>query len=290
MPLKRYKGRNSVSYSRRSKSRKPSPKKKSYAKRKTMTRKRVVNIASTKKMDTMSTVSIRPDGSAFREPFVMNGDTTYIIPWVATWRNFQTSSTNTVKGLKADPTRSATSCYMRRLKEQIQLATNDGQCWQWRRICFTMKGDDIYAAAGPSFRVAFQNSGGYQRLFSDWNNTKGGTTPPINFLVDPIFKGTAGTDWDDPFVAPLDPYRIGVKYDKTRYIRSGNNFGMLKMVKLWHPMNKTLIYNDDENGGVTDAAATSVRTHGMGDYYVIDMFRAATGAVAGSQLNIRSSG
>ncbi|QCX29490.1 capsid protein [Plant associated genomovirus 12] len=293
MPLRRYKGRNSVSYKRRSKSRKPAPKRRKYAKRRPMTRKRVLNIASVKKADTMGTTSVRADGTTFREPFVMNGDKTYMIPWIATWRNFQTSSTNSTRGLRQDPTRSATSCYMRGLKENIQLGTNDGQCWQWRRICFTMKGDDIYSNQSTQFRIAFQSSAGYQRVFCDWNNdkTNGSTTYPAPsvMLAGPVFKGTLVRIGDDPFIAPVDPLRVTLKYDKTRYLRSGNNFGMLKTTRLWHPMNATLHYDDNENGGVEDGATVSVKTHGMGDYYVIDLFRAATGAVAGSQLNLRST-
>nr|QJB18619.1 MAG: capsid protein [Genomoviridae sp.] len=289
MPLKRYKSRKSVSYKPRSKYRKPYQKKKKYAKRKPMTRKRVANIASVKKSDTMQTISIRPDGTAFREPFVMNGDKTYVLPWIATWRNFQTSSTNQVKGLRQDSTRSATSCYMRGLKESLQLGTNDGQYWQWRRICFTMKGDDISVNASTKYRMAYQNENGYQRVMNDWNNMKGETPVPVGFIVDPLFKGTRDKDWDDPFIAPVDPLRVTLKYDKTRYLRSGNNFGMLKTARLWHPMNAMLHYDDEENGGIQNAGTMSVKTHGMGDYYVIDFFRAADGSTAGSQLSVRST-
>ncbi|QCS35902.1 capsid protein [Capybara genomovirus 11] len=291
MPLKRYKGRNSVSYKPRSKSRKSYPKKKKYAKRKPMTRKRVASIASVKKSDTMGTMSIRADGQIYREPFVMNGDQTYILPWIATWRNFQTASTNQTRGLRQDPTRSATSCYMRGLKEMLQLGTNDGQYWQWRRICFTMKGDDISANTSTTYRLAFQNDAGYQRVFSDWNNSKGATSQPVpvGFIVDPLFKGTRDRDWDDPFIAAVDPLRVTLKYDKTRYLRSGNNFGMLKTARMWHPMNAMLHYDDDENGGINNGATMSVKTHGMGDYYVVDMFRAAIGSSAGSQLSLRST-
>lgn len=291
MPLKRYKGRNSVSYKRRSKSRKPYAKKKKYAKRKPMTAKRVANIASVKKSDTMGTISIRADGNTYREPFVMNGDLTYIMPWIATWRNFQAVSNNTLRGARQDPTRSATSCYMRGLKEILQLATSDGQAWQWRRICFTMKGDDISANTSNNYRLAFQNEAGYQRVFSDWNNSKGATSQPVpvGFIVDPLFKGTRDKDWDDPFIATVDPLRVSVKYDKTRYIRSGNNFGVLRTHKMWHPMNATLHYDDDESGGLENGATMSVKTHGMGDYYVVDMFRAGIGAIAGNQLSLRST-
>jgi hypothetical protein len=90
-------------------------------------------------------------------------------------------------------------------------------------------------------------------------------------------RGGNGRDWNNFFTAPLDPTRISVQYDKTISIQSGNQAGRNVVYNRWHPMNKNLVYDDDENGQETEPSGNSTRGKpGMGDYYVIDMFTSGT--------------
>lgn len=121
---------------------------------------------------------------------------------------------------------------------------------------------------------------------SNVNNTPATVLAQQNLL----FKGAYNTDWNDIILAPVDTTRVDLKYDKTWTICSGNTSGAIKERKLWHPMNKNLVYNDDENGEGEDTSYFSVGDkRGMGDYYVLDVFQAGTGASASDLLNVFSN-
>jgi hypothetical protein len=105
-----------------------------------------------------------------------------------------------------------------------------------------------------------------------------------------LYKGLAGKDWDDLIVAPVDTSRISVKFDKTWTIQSGNSNGVVRERKLWHPMNKNIVYDDDENGDVEQASYFSVDSKaGMGDYYVVDIIQPGTGATSSDLLQISTN-
>lgn len=102
-----------------------------------------------------------------------------------------------------------------------------------------------------------------------------------------LFKGSQGVDWLDPILAPVDTSRVDLKYDKTQRLCSGNQSGMFKEVKLWHPMNKNLTYQDDESGEVMTTSVFSVDDkRGMGDYMVLDLFSSLLGTSTSDILSV----
>ncbi len=115
---------------------------------------------------------------------------------------------------------------------------------------------------------------------------RAGTTDAAN-INGLVFKGVANVDWVDPFVAKVDTQRVTLKYDHTRVFSSGNQQGKFFQDSRWYPMNKNLLYNNDENGeSEIDATFSTFAKPGMGDYYVMDIFDAASGAV-GDVLQFR---
>lgn len=191
--------------------------------------------------------------------------------------------------------RTAQTCYMRGLSEHVRIQTSSGIPWFHRRICFTTRGGSAFNQNNPADTAPIQASGnsidtssGMERLWfnSNVNNTPATVSAQQNLL----FKGNYNVDWNDVILAPVDTTRVDLKFDKTWCIRSGNASGTIKERKLWHPMNKNLVYNDDENGEGEDTSYFSVGDkRGMGDYYVLDLFQAGTGASAGDVLNVFSN-
>lgn len=228
-----------------------------------------------------------PNGVANQGGIQMVGGGTYLIPWCPTGRTANPTAGGTPGSVFNAATRTATNVYMRGLKEKIQIVTNDGSMWLWRRICFTMKGDKIYQYQNAQFPLQLELSVGYVRSCNDWNNpaVNGSTTYPAQpqYITDVLFKGQSQQDWSNYFTAPLDTNRITVKYDKTTRIKSGNASGQIMTYNRWHGMNKSFNYDDDEAGGTQQGSAWSSQgKFGMGDYYVIDMFTAAPGTGSGS--------
>jgi len=104
-------------------------------------------------------------------------------------------------------------------------------------------------------------------------------TPTISAQQEILFKGRANVDWNDTILAPVDTTRVSVMYDKTFTLKSGNAYGALLERKLWHPMNKNIVYDDDENGSTEASSYYSTASKaGMGDVFVIDQFYPGAGA------------
>lgn len=206
--------------------------------------------------------------------------------WCATARDLTTGAD--LGTVSAEPTRTATTCYMRGLSEHLRIQTSTGLPWFHRRICFTYKGIDPFQRQFPN-EVAtplyIETSSGYSRLM--FNSVINSTPTYLSNLQGILFKGVEGVDWVDYLIAPVDTRRITVKFDKMWTYRSGNANGMVKASKLWHPMNKNLVYSDDEGAGNMTTSHYSVDSKaGMGDYYVIDFFRGGTGGSTSDLLRI----
>ncbi|AOI28255.1 capsid protein [Common bean-associated gemycircularvirus] len=249
-------------------------------------RKNVLNITSRKKQDTMlpwtnATASSVSGGSTFtNQAAVFVGGNTYILPWCCTARD-NILANGSPATLFSQSSRTATQCYMRGLKERIQVQTSTGMPWQWRRICFTLKGDTLTQYNETAYKIIAENSSGWARVVSNVGD-KSNLAVAINNLV---FRGQVESDWKAFFNAKVDDSRVSLKYDKTIYVRTGNNFGSMRDYHFWHKMNSTLIYDDDEAGvSMVPSYYSTESRQGMGDYYVIDIISAGTGATSSDQM------
>ena len=241
-------------------------------------------------MDTMlgttNVTSANPNGSAsFQQgPATLNGNSSYISPWICTARPA------VLNGNKGDAINAAmrtkTTCYMRGLRETINIRTNTGMPWIWRRLVFTMKGDDLFAFSGNNFtwwRATAEN-GVVRNLVNAYAHT-----PAVNGILDLVFDGTQNTDWTSVFNAKADTKRISVMYDKTITINAGNSNGIIRNTKRWHGMNKNLEYEDEEYGNVeVTSPFSTVSNRGMGDCYVIDFINGTGGVNDNMEFSVES--
>ncbi|ALC76162.1 capsid protein [Poaceae associated gemycircularvirus 1] len=272
--------------------------------RRPMTKRRILNATSRKKRDTMLAASNTnsagsplpntgtraivyggtspPTGSSYNGGFFL---------WCATARDL-TINSGPAGAVAQEATRTATTCYMRGLSEKLRVQTNSPAPWFWRRICFTIQAAFGVAAPGDSptntYSDYLENSNGFTRLWLNQNiNSQGNTTAGITNIV---FKGAVGRDWRDLISAPVDTRRVNLKYDKTRVFRSGNQSGIVRELKLWHPMNRNLVYDDDEVADVENTSVYSVvDKRGMGNYYVLDIIQPGEASSASDLLLIDST-
>lgn len=256
-----------------------------------MTRKRILDITTTKKRDQMmSYTNARGLNSTTPDPANSGGNDTgsvnmvpapalirgnggvYVFPWICTARNLSSS-------IDLPTSRNREVVYMRGLKERIRVETNTGASFRWRRIAFTYKGSLL------------------------WNSTNGGAMWDLNrpeigasrnlalvsatartVLDRTLFKGTFGKDYRNYMDAIVDHQTVNIKMDKTFNIRSGNGNGVCKTYNIWHPMNSNLVYDDDESGdGVVANLLSTNSKQGMGDYYIVDFIQ---GVAAGTSDDI----
>lgn len=101
-----------------------------------MTKKRVLQITSTKKKDTMlcysNTTAASPQGGTTyaASDAVLTGGNFYVFPWIASARPGTLSGGSAANPImEAD--RTSTTCFMRGLKERIEIQTNSALSWQW---------------------------------------------------------------------------------------------------------------------------------------------------------------
>lgn len=245
-------------------------------------RRRILNISSVKKQDNMeSTVTSTGGGGPTSGGYGYSafGSTGAVTPGVFIWC---ATARDRVSNLSpgdpnASSVRTADSIYVRGLKETVLVQTNSQVPWRWRRICFTAKG--LYSSLGGSVD-AVETSSGWVRMVSEFTGT-----PWWNFLRALIFKGNQGTDWNELMSAKTDSNRITVISDITRTIQSGNNYGVLRKYKQWIPLNKTLVYANDEQGETeTSDFHSTLGRAGMGDLYIVDIVYSHSAATASDSL------
>lgn len=248
-----------------------------------MSRKRILNFTSEKKRDTM--INVYRAGSAATAAngaANVSGPNPTALIWCATARDNSVSNGGAGAGKFQQSTRSSTTCYMRGLKETISITTNSGAAWQWRRICFCFRNTALLL---PGVVPYVENSNGFGRYM--YNLSSGSTTDnaAASALSGFLFKGVIAVDWNSQLTAPVDTSRVDLKYDKTFTIQSGNSLGVLKTYKLWHPMNKNLTYDDDEQAGGMNTSYYSVTDkRGMGDYYIVDFIYPTFGSATTDTL------
>lgn len=220
-------------------------------------------------------------------------NTQYIGVWCATARDL-TLNGGGAGVVSQEASRTSTTCYLRGVSEQIRIQTSSATPFLWRRIAFCIRGNTPFNALAPTDTpvqtlppfVDASSGMGRPWINQSLNNTGNTTSAQLGIL----FKGTAGQDWDDVMTAQPDNRRIDLKYDRTRVIRSGNQNGTILDFKIWHRMNKNLVYDDDEAGEVETSSYYSVNDkRGMGDFYIMDFIQAGAGGTTTDLLRIGST-
>lgn len=289
-----YRARAQKSTSRRTTYRKRTPyRRRAYAKR--PSRKAMLNITSRKKRDTMLSVTYSADSGTTQATSriagtTINGTDGAFYIFCPTARDLSVSSGN--PNVSQIAARTATTCYMRGFSEHLRIQTSSGAPWFHRRICLATRDEAFRATSisgtAPSAPYYDDTTRGMARLWI--NSANNNTATYLTALETVLFKGRRDYDWNDRITAPIDNTRVDLKYDKTFIYRSGNANGITRESKLWHPMNKNLTYDDDEQGDTEASAYYSVKDkRGMGDYYVIDIIQSGEGGGASDLMRLNNT-
>lgn len=219
----------------------------------------------------------------------VNAATSGIFVWCPTAQQFNSDSLS-----RNQASRSATTCYMVGVKENIRIQTSSGVPWFHRRVCFTTRGTNYFNTAAPAdtpvqtTQPYVSTSNGYERLWL--NGFVNAQSQTIGGQYGLLFRGIQGQDWNDPLTAAIDTTRVDLKYDKTFKLQSGNTNGVVRERKLFHSMRHNLVYDDDEAGSGEQTSVYSVDSkEGMGDYYIVDIIVPGLGGGSGDLMSINST-
>lgn len=171
--------------------------------------------------------------------------------------------------------------FVRGLSERISFETTTAANWIWRRIVFSMKGDAVRGQF-PAGTLEFA-AGSEGQTRTAWNFLSP-NDPDGNIgrdaLEEYLFQGERGTDWNDRYSAKVARHRVTVWSDFTRQLRSQNSAGVWHNIKLWHPFNKNIVYDQHEEADEKQDNKWSVQGKaGIGDIYVLDYFSCANGVI-----------
>lgn len=250
-----------------------------------MSRKTLLNVTSIKKKDTMlsytNVTAAAPFGGAtfgIAAATLTGATSAYEFLYCPTARDMFVNNTSTIGPTAMNSLRTASTCFIRGISEKIHIQSSTSQPWVWRRIVFAYKGP-AFAITAPAGALIQQElvPQGQVRTVTNYNQS--------NLIREQLFRGKQGIDWTDIFMAPIDTANYNPLYDKTMTITSGNDSGFNKVYSRWHPINKNLTYNDDEDGLGEDTAKFSTAGRpGIGDIYVYDILRAEAAATTSDVL------
>lgn len=229
-----------------------------------MTSRRVRDIASRKKYDTIfgaTTNDVQSTGQAN-----IFAGTNYFM-WCPTWRQRRTASTD-------EHVRANQEVFMRGIKDRIMVSATFSLIH--RRVCFWShrRIDDARPFVFDNPDVIDAPSYQRRNLVALYPNLD-------EEIFEYLFKGTVGFDYSENsrWDTPLDNKRVKVVYDKQYNITpnyaapDGAQFGKTLTRKLWHPINRKVLYDDDEEGADVNGSGWSAQTpESLGNFYVLDIF------------------
>lgn len=248
-----------------------------YRNRARVTTRRIRTIAARKAKDTMTSLPFTQDTPPAPmdpgAPVRITGNSFWGFVWNASGRQRGVSATGS-EFLNRE-TRLKQRCFFKGVAEDMNFLTNSDASWTHRRIVFLDRGETVRDAMPPNTAVVAIGSVGYVRPLWAVLNVAGATEPGATAwadISDVLFDGQRNVDWSTYLTAKTDPQRVKTLYDRTTTIRSGNDRGLWKVKRFWHPVNRTIIYDDDEEAGNIVSRPWSSGMGSCGDVIVVDMF------------------
>lgn len=220
-----------------------------YATTTRIAKKRILDIASTKKHDTMGLAIATGGVWALTNSAIPGDNNVHSMVWCPTARHLDPDENQ----------RNRTTVYYKGISDRFMLSTTDVSVWLWRRL--VVSSATVYGGG------AYQNTNTYFR-----NGTV--DDPIVNGLLEDLFSGTKTVDWTEPFTAKTTSQRFRIHSDRFRYIRPQGINGDIRMHKHYYPLNHNLQYADEEiKGGraSSDVAATTMGN--LGNVYIVDLFK-----------------
>lgn len=173
--------------------------------------------------------------------------------------------------------RTSTRCFLRGISEKMALTPNDSTVWYHRRVVAGLK-SELGTTLGLRNAIGAQESAtatSYRQLRDFTGETSGGYQATWDVIQATLFQGIKTVDWQDDMTARVDRARWDVYTDYRYAIRSGNQTPNPKFPKFWTTINKTIQYDDEENGiSMTPNPQSVTNKIGCGNIYVFDFFEA----------------
>lgn len=183
--------------------------------------------------------------------------------------------------------RMSNTCYVRGFKERMDFVLAAGETVQWRRIVFAGKGLSTFQTPVTSTSDGpcdWQPSGRFnnESFRSMVNLNAHAKYAAVLSAISEMFVGQSGIDFLSVINAKPDRTNFQILSDRVVNVVPSTTAVYQKTYTMWHPINRSITYNYDEDGdelGVAQMYSTTSRI-GLGDVYVLDMFQGVGSATS----------
>lgn len=214
---------------------------------------RILNLTSVKKKDTMMPALVATDGSVSPTPTVsVNLPANSYVSWT------QAISYRERQSVMTAPARNLRDIYLKGFAETLRIDTNSPNPIMVRRLVVSapVRIDLTGGITGNDTQPTHVVDNGTHFI------GLGVGTKNID-LYETLFEGSSTRDWQDVFIAKIDNRRWRVHSDKTFQVRSGNTGDAFRQMKFWDPINKKVQYDDEERGNdIYGSGWTTTSTQG----------------------------
>lgn len=249
-------------------------KRRRYTRKRTVSNKRILNVSTVKKQDSFLGSGQAATPLVYFDAFgpsIANPASGQLYAWCPTYRTL-TGNQGTFYNR-----RGTTRSYVRGFRENIEFTLSDGSPLQWRRVVI-----------GSNLNVV--NTVSYDTANPDvYGRTQTANQSSYFALLEVVMQGANGSDWNNYMTAKLDAKRCTIYYDKTRVIKPTTSGGAIMKFKQWHPINKSMTYDDEETGGTIASSGWMANEPPNHNVYVLDMFRAPTAPTNSPKWSITST-
>lgn len=172
--------------------------------------------------------------------------------------------------------RTSSRLWLKGISETLSFIPNDGSTWIWRR--YILQAKNTYSADSTQNGLIGAESLSGATTTRKWRNyavasTDTGINAAYDLMQEQNYMGVKTTDWSNQMNAKLDSTKFDVLYDKTTHLRSGNQAGAPRRLRRYHPLNCSIVYDDEENGLSISPSPTSVQSKlGKGNIFIFDLF------------------
>lgn len=250
-----------------------------FARKRRMTKRKLINVMSRKKRDSMLSGAFEGSNPSPESPVTggtpllmnqtnpngrvhmtfANVSHRYLVPNNAAYRSFRTDTRTYVKGLS----------------QTYTIIPSSSTCWWHRRILFASK--ELFTTVEVQQSVGAQSFPGDNATILRMRDLGNISSGPYNDLRNDVlvklFSGTGGIDWVSPFRAKTDKTRVTVLSDRSFNYSSANEAPKPVIRKMYDAINKTIVYDDDENGlSMTPSPLSVDSKSGLGNIYLVDFF------------------
>lgn len=195
--------------------------------------------------------------------------------------------------------RQSKEVFWKGFRDQLVIQSDSSYPWEWRRIVFSVKGGpnatglpaEIYIPeiqldvsgenpvtgsgepTNPAILLGVRRAG--RKMVSM-------TPAQIQNFTNGLYKGVRTIDFDTGYgmllTSALDKENVRIHSDVTRSIKSGNDAGVMRKFDIYQPLNKKMIYGDQESGSMLTNTTYAASNSPLGDVYVFDLFVQLQGA------------